>query len=50
VGTFEHFKSYGHFENFWKTTSTVMWEKRALLVTQSAVELRRLSGCVAAFF
>jgi len=26
VGTFEHFISYGYFENFRETTNTVMWK------------------------
>jgi hypothetical protein len=25
-GIFERFKLYGYLENFWKTTTTVMWE------------------------
>jgi len=34
---------------FGKTTATVKWEKQALHVTQSAVQLRRLCGRDSAF-
>jgi len=34
---------------FGKTSATVMWEKEAFSVTQSAGQLRHLCGCDAAF-
>jgi len=38
-GMFEHFKSFGYFENFWKTNATAMWENCRLFMSHR-VQLR----------
>jgi len=33
VDPFEHFKSYGYSESFWKTTTTATWENHTPFVS-----------------